>query len=188
MSTEFSIIKSDESLNEFSEVANAIEKYATKEDDANLEYILDRVNKNPSLLTRLFPSKIQKEYDKLSIDHMKSLFQSKSELLKVYNDIKLQIAKKQGDALIAAVGMHLQDKLATIAAEKINSVQDTLEKSRERHMIRMQRQYDAVKSYTNSESKEMFLKSLKNEEITYFKTVQEILDGFINSLKTKLVN
>jgi hypothetical protein len=112
---------------------------------------------------------------------------SKEQLFGVYTEVQLEIARKQGDALIASVGMHLQAKLTAFAAEKIDEITATISASRSKFLrtfVPQLEEAEQVRAYPDlyRAAKE----SLDQQQQVYFDTLKKLLDGFVESLETRV--
>jgi hypothetical protein len=145
------------------------------------------MNEKPGLIARLFPTAYEKEQQRITVQRMRSLAKSREDMFKLYTDVQLEIARKQGDALIASVGMDLQAKLTTFAAERIDEITDTVNESRVKFMKRMRPQYEEVENY--KDLPDLYARaseSVKQEVDIYFDSIGKLLKGFIEALDTKV--
>ncbi len=176
----------DTSVGELQEVSNSIKKYVDEENDNTLQYALKKINHDPNLLQRLFPSKFDKMYSGLAMKQVQNVFEAKERMFEIYTGIQLEIARQKGDTLIATTGMHLQEQLTLFAETKIFSVSSSLESSRNDFMGRMKRQLQSMDEYKDfPELSEPYHKSLKDEIRTYFSFVLHAIKS--NHCKNTLI-
>jgi len=188
MSEENKLARLDSSsIAELQEIANDVKKYVDTENDATLEMAMEKIGEKPNFFQRLFPTKFQKMQNDLTMRKMQSVYQAKERMFEIYTGIQLEIARQQGDALIAATGMHLQDQLTKFAAAKIDSMTDTLEGSMDSFMQKMYRQREKVDQYKKfPDLADRYEQSLKKEQETYFTFVEQLLENFKDTLNKKV--
>lgn len=175
------------SIAELQSISNEVKKYVDTENDATLQVALQKINQKPNFWQKLFPSKFQKMQDDLTINKMQSIYKAKEQMFAIYTGVQLEIARQQGDALIAATGMHLQDQLTRFAASKIDSMTDTLEGSMNSFMEKMYRQRENVEKYKKfPDMAERYEQSLKNEQEIYFSFIEQLLQNFRETLERKI--
>jgi hypothetical protein len=174
------------SIDELQSIGQNVQRYINIEDDATLQMALEKINRKPNLLQRLFPDKFQKMQQEMTINRLQNVHKAKEQMFAIYTGVQLEIARQQGDALISAVGMELKDRLTKFAETKISSMAETLEKSRTEYMERMHRQRINVEKYRDiPDLAEQYEQSLKDETQIYFSFIKELLDGFKETLTRK---
>lgn len=176
------------SIAELQTISNDVKKYVDTENDAMLQVALEKINQKPNLWQKLFPGKFQKMQEELTMNKMQSIYKAKDQMFALYTGIQLEIARQQGDALIAATGMHLREQLTKFAETKISSMSETLDKSRTEFAARMKTQLQNIENYKDfPELSEPYHQSLKDEISIYFSFIKELLDGFRETLNKKVV-
>lgn len=186
---------------EMKDVSFKMKEYIKTQNEVHLQDIANKVNDRPGLLGVLFPSAIQKEHNKLTVQRMQDLFKSQSELLKVYTNAQIELAKKQADYVIqlevAKYGEHLtaekleiQKRLTARANEGIDVMTTEFENSRDSYDDKRERQMQKTLRFkdTDPEYYEMKLNSLRNEAKVFFKAIDTLLEGFIDALQQKISN
>jgi len=172
---------------ELTDIATKVEEFVDTENDASMQLVQERLSQNPTILQRLFPGKFRKMQEQLIMNKMKKRDDAQEVLFDLYTGIKLELARQQGDTLIAATGMHLRDQLTKFALEKISSMGVTMESHKNEFVIRMKRQLKNVKEYEDfPELSEPYHQSLKDEISTYFTFNKNLLDGFKDTLNNKV--
>lgn len=175
------------SIAELQSISNEVKKYVDNENDAMLQVALQKINQNPNFWQRLFPGKFQKMQEELTMNKMQNIYKAKEQMFSIYTGVQLEIARQQGDALIAATGMHLQDQLARFAASKIDSMTDTLEGSMNSFMEKMYRQRENIDKYKKfPDMADRYEQSLKNEQEIYFSFIEQLLQNFRETLERKI--
>ena len=176
------------SIQELQSIGQSVQKYIEFQDDATFNFALEKMNQKPNLLQRLFPNKFQKIQQEITMNRMQNVHRVREQMFAIYTGVQLEITRQQGDALIASVGMELQDRLTTFAEAKIRSMTETLEKSRDDFMERMERQRVKVEKYRHiPDLAEDYEASLKDEQKTYFAFIKNLLDGFQDTLNRKVL-
>jgi len=167
-------------------IAEKLEEYMESENDILLQEITKDLNKRPGLLALVFPSSLQKAEDEISIEKMRLIYKRKEIFFEFYSNIKLEIARRMADALIAPVGMDLQTRLAKFASEKINEFSQTIGESRNGFLRSMQPQFQELETYKHiPELYEPAYESMNNQVSVYFESIRELMQGFIDSLRKK---
>ena len=183
---------------ELQSVATKMKEYVTTENVAVLSEIQDKLRQRPGLIGVIFPGKLQREYDKLSVQKMKDFYATQKLMTEAYTNTLIELAKKEGDMAIAlrmeqygnvlsAVAMENRKKLTTLAQININEMSDTFEKSRTPFLERIERQVKEGEKYKNIDFLyNSHLQSLKKETEIFMATIEELLQGFKDALQKKL--
>ena len=167
-------------------LSNKIRESVIAENDDVYKLLTDEVNKSPSLMAKLFPSAMQREKQDMTIQRVRNLASKKEELLTLYFKVKLEMARLEGDVLIKATGSHLKTQLAIFVTAKIDEMDSAILISRENVMRKMKPHIDSIEQYKDYPMLyEPAKKSILNQIINYMSTIDELLDGFRNSLKTE---
>ena len=175
------------SVDDLKNIAVSMQRYVETENDETVQQIAVVMQKNSGFWSRLFPTQLQKEQNRAVAERVRALYKSKEQFFKLYTDVQLEIARKQGDALIASVGMDLQAKLAAFAAQKIDELTQTIDDSRSRFLQRMRPALKEVESYQDlPDLHQPALQSVKQEINIYFKSIDKLLNGFVNALESKV--
>lgn len=175
------------SVDELKQISLEVQQYITTENETTLQAALDKMNQRPGLMARLFPTAYEKEQQRITLHKMRSMAEAKEEMFKLYTQVQLEIARKQGDALIASVGMQLHAKLTAFAAERIDEITQTIDESREKFMGRMRPQLAGVENYKDlPELYEPARQSVNQEISIYFQSIGKLLAGFVEALESKV--
>lgn len=182
-------------------VSAKMKEYVSTESEAVLEVITEKLNERPGLIGALFPSKVKKEHDKLTIQKMKNLFEARENMLSVYTNTQIELARKAGDKMIESKimqydgelieqAMIMQKNLTSLAQININEMSEVFKKSRESFSDRRIEQltkFHKIKDIdpTGYQSQ---IKSLDTEQVIFMETIDDLLNGFKDSLKNKLKN
>ena len=175
------------SIDELKTIAVSMKNYVETENDATIEQVAAVMKKNTGFWARMFPSQLQKVQNQVTVDRLRSLYKAKEQFFQLYTDVQLEIARKQGDALIASVSMDLQAKLAAFATQKVEDLTQTIGESRSRFMQRMRPQFEELETYKDIPTLyDRASQSVNHELNTYFKSIDKLLDGFVNALESKV--
>lgn len=175
------------SVDDLKTIAVSMQRYVESENDETVQQIAVVMQKNAGFWSRMFPTQIQKEQNHAVAERVRALYKSKEQFFKLYTDVQLEIARKQGDALIASVGMDLQAKLAAFATQKIDELTQTIDESRSRFLERMRPALAEVETYKDlPELYDPASQSVKHEINMYFESMKKLLNGFVNALESKV--
>lgn len=177
----------DTSVDELVQISAAMETYIQTESDGALSTTLDRLDRKPGIINRLFPGAYEKELQRVDIARLATSAAARDNIFVLYTEVQLEIARKQGDALIASVGMHLQAALTTFATEQMDSVTKTIIGSRLAFLRSYVPQLDEAEQYrTYPDLYEDLRESLVAQQKMYFATIEKLLKGFVEALDTKV--
>ncbi len=99
MSNDLAPIK-DASDNELREMSTAMRQYLTAENEVAFRTALDKIGQKQNLISRIFPTAIQKEERRIVLQKMKATAKAQEEMYRLYTDVQLKIGRRQGDALV----------------------------------------------------------------------------------------
>jgi hypothetical protein len=168
-------------------ISTAMKEYINTENEAVMQTVVDRINRNPGLIRRLFPNAFEKEEQRITLDRMRTFYDKKKQFFELYAAMQLEMARMQGDALVASVGIDLQGKLAAFATQKIDELSQTIGESRQKFLVRIKPQLEDLDNYKNMpDLHDPARQSIQNEVKTYFAGIDELLNGFIKALKSKV--
>ncbi len=177
----------DNPTKELIEISQGMKNFISNEDDAVLEMTVERMNRNPTLLGRLFPDAFDREQKRVTLDRVRSAYAAKKGFLDAYVNIQMDLARRRGDALIAAVGMDLRAKLAVFATEKIDGLTQTLIASKDAYLARSATHMRSLEQYTDiPELHDGAKKSALREFKAYCEWVEGLSEGFSDALKAKV--
>jgi hypothetical protein len=167
------------------QISDDVEGYVRAAKREDQEMALARLDRG--LITRLFPTRDERERQRLEVDNMRALAEAKLRMVEYYTDLQLVIARQRGDALVAAHGTHLQAMLAAFAAQKHAELSKTLNASRRTFMDEIGPELEYVERYrSRPELYEPAHASVQHQIDTYFSTLKTLLDGYVYALETKV--
>jgi hypothetical protein len=156
------------------------------------------LQRRPGLFGILFPGKILKENEGLSVQNMKDMYQTRQDLLKAWVNVQLELTKNEGQMIIKSKlqgyegelsqqAMQIRTDLTEFSQRKISEIMDTFDRSTQTFAERIDRQTrDAEKYKDNSLLYNKLRQNLDKEMEMFFMTISELLDGFKEALSNKL--
>lgn len=161
---------------------------ALRDDDGNsrrdLEEAFDRT-RGP--MARLWPNKVERERQHIAARTMREQAARQAALMEVYAETRLEIARKQADALVASVGTSLQAELAAFAAGRIKAISETINETRNHFMDTYGPQADKVEQYKDRpELYTVAKEQLTGQLMMQFDTLNRLLEGFIIHLQSRV--
>jgi hypothetical protein len=177
----------DGSVKDLAEISQVMHEYMQTRSDHAIQVAVEKCNERPGVIRRFFPNAYEKEQQRITIQEMRDLAESEEKMLALYTAVRLEIARKQGDALIASAGMQLQGALAAFALEQIGRLTATVDGSRTDFMQRYLPHKKEIALYQEEapELVEEAMASLDRERRIYFETLNSLLDGFVAALKSR---
>jgi hypothetical protein len=178
-------------------VTPKMKEFIINSNEVILSEIQDKLRQRPGLVGVLFPGKLQREYDKLSVQKMKDSYAIQKLMMDAYTNSLIEQAKKESDMAIAlrveqyenvlkAVKINNRKQLTAIAQTCINEMSATFEQSRIAFGERRERQIKDVERYKKDEFYYKKLKQNLNKEAEIFlDTIGDLLQGFKDALINK---
>lgn len=176
----------DTPLDVLVQISDDVEGYvlAAKKDEEDVA--IARLDKKRGLIPRLLPTPYERERQRLDVENMRAVARAKLQMLEYYTELQLVIARQRGDALVAALGTHLQATLAAFAAQKHAELSKTLNASRRRFLDEMAPELAYLETYlSRPELYEPAYESVQHQIATYFGTLKTLLDGYVAALEKK---
>ncbi|MEV4638031.1 hypothetical protein AB0J80_11825 [Actinoplanes sp. NPDC049548] len=174
------------SLDELDQVAAGMQEYVKAASFESREAALDAMNRR-GVMQRLFPTQYEKEERRNAVQTLRQLSDAKRDLLEISSQVQIEIARKQADALIATQGVHLQAQLARFATEKIQDLNSTINRAHENFLKEMDPQFEMVQRFEHRpELAKPAYKALLHQISVYYDSTSALLDGFIQSLRSKI--
>lgn len=177
---------SDATESELAEVSAGMQRYIRAADGEARQAEMEALGRR-GLLKRLFPNEVEREQQRIAVQSMRQFADSRREMLAIFSTAQLEIARKRADALVAAQGVAMQAGLAKFAYQKIEELNDTLNESRERFMAKMKPQFAIIAGYDDLPQLAVpAQRSLDRQIESYFDTTEILLNGFTESLRTRV--
>jgi hypothetical protein len=168
-------------------VSAAMKDYIQNESEQALETINANAAKNPGLWRRIFPNAFEKENTRIKLDQIRTIYEAKKVFFKLYTDIQLEMARRQGDALLISLGTVLTAQVSAIATKQLEELAKTLGESRERYLARIAPQIDNLEKYQNYPDLQLRARqSIENEWITVFDAMDTLLDTFKRAMNSRI--
>jgi len=176
----------DVTMDELQNISAAMQRHVRSETEQSYEEITTALKRRGSFFG-LFPTAIQKANEQLTIEKMRTLYKAKDQFFQLYTNVQLEIARKRGDALVAAVGTDMQTKLASFVAVKIKEIQGTVNDSRVAFLESMKPQFENVETYRDiPDLYEPAYASVREQTVLYFESMSKLLKGFNEAMDGKL--
>ena len=156
------------------------------------------IRRRPGLFGLMFPGRVLKENEELTIQNMKDVYQSRQEMFKAYINVQMEILKNEGQMIIksklqkyegelAQQAMQIRTDLTEFSQRKISEMMNTFDSSTSSFAERIDKQTkDAEKYKENEFLYNNLMENLKKEQEMFFSTISELLNGFRESLNNKL--
>ena len=156
------------------------------------------LRRRPGLIGLLFPGRILKENEEFAIQNMKDVYQTRQEMFKAYVNIQMEILRIEGQMIIKSKlqkyegalsqqAMQIRTDLTEFSQRKIAEMMDTFDRSTTAFAERIDRQTKEAEKYKDNEFLyEGLRKNLQKEAEMFFSTIDELLNGFKESLSNKL--
>ena len=174
------------SLADLKEVATGMQEYIRSANAESRHAVLEAANRR-GLWQRMFPTQYERERQRIGVQGLRQLSESRRELLEVYTQTQIEIARKSADALVAAQGMHLQSQLATFASAKISELNETMNAARAKFLNDMEPQFLMIEKFQHRQ--ELYApayQSVQQQIEGYFSFNGKLLNGFIESLNNRV--
>lgn len=156
-------------------------------DEDMMAEVVGKINQSKSLLSFFFPTALDKEKQRMTLEILRKMHHSRMQLLDIYVNLKIELVKKSADSLLKAVSMDMQAKLTQFATQKINTISESIEQSKSGFMQRMAKQKSEIEMYKHDQDLyELADASRKREMSIYFKSIDELLEGFLIALKKEV--
>lgn len=162
----------------------------TAENDEALNSVMSRLTAERGWIARIRPTPVEKEMGKAAADQYRRYALAKAEAFEAYTQIMMELARRQGDALLATVGVHLRAQLTAYATAKQQEVTRLVVTSRNEFLEELAPEFERIEAYRTrphcEELYELGRQSILRQTTRYFETLDELLDGFLNALKSKV--
>jgi hypothetical protein len=185
-----------------SETLQAVDKNAKNiiqaGEDAVFQTVQHEVRRRPGLFGLMFPGKILRENDELTIQKMRDTYKSRQDIVKAYIDAQVELVKNQGQMSIKSKlqgyegelsqqAMQIRTNLTEFSQRKLSEMTGTFEKSRVDFLERTERQLNEAEKYkSNTFLYNKLEQNLHKEIEVFFDTIADLLDGFTEALNNKL--
>lgn len=173
-------------VEDLNEMAAGMRAYISAATAETRQAALDAANRR-GLLQRMFPNQFERERQRIGVQSLRQLAESKRELLEIFTRAQIEIARKRADALIAVQGMHLQAELTRFANDKIAILNTSVNQGREKFLHDMAPQFEMIERFQGRpELYEPAYRSVNQQIKVYFEATDMLLNGFVQSLSTRV--
>ena len=192
------VTNSNISGDELQEISQNTREYMKTSNNQVLQMITEKVNGRQGLLGILFPSKIQKEHEKQTIEQMRSLFKGRKEMIEAVLNLQLTMAKHFTEMMIASKlqqwegqlslqAMQIRTDLTAFSQIKFNEMKTVFDKSRIEFGDRQAYLESECERHKNLDYLyKRYKHNLEFETDVFFDMIEELLTGFKDALKNKL--
>jgi hypothetical protein len=179
-------------------VAQNLQTVIASGNNEAMQAVSYELQRRPGLFGILFPGKILKENEELTVQNMKDMYQSRKNLLDAWVNVQLELTKNEGQMIIKSKlqgyegelsqqAMQIRTELTEFSQRKIAEMMDTFDRSTQSFAERIDRQTQDAEKYKNNSLLYTKLKqNLDKEMDMFFTTISELLDGFKEALSNKL--
>jgi|GEM_PF-5101842 len=176
-------------------LANNIEEYISTENEVILTEITKKLDERPGLIGVLFPSKIQREHDKLTIQRMKQLFRIQEQGLDIYTNVQFALLKNAGNKLIASQtqqfdgelteeALRIQTRLTSVINDALANMIPKIEETKKQIKESAKRQYEDLEQYKHIDFLYNEVKSNLQQETKMFLDIcKKNIQNFENDLE-----
>lgn len=174
-------------INELSTVSDSMKEYLCTEDDAVLTSITTYMNREPNFWRKLFPNAFDKERGKIALDSFRTAYGHRRALITAFAETQIEIAKRRGDALLVAVAVDLQTKLATFASYKLRELEKTLIATKDDFLELADEHWENVEKYRGKPELYGAARQDCVQEIRAILTcIQSLRENFTTALQAKV--
>jgi hypothetical protein len=176
------------SVEYLSNVAGQMKQLIRDESEEALQGVVSLVEMRPGLLSRLLPTEFEKEKRNIAALQVRQIADNKRAMLALYTEVQLEIARREGEVLIASRSLETGAMLAAFATQKLLELQNTISSSQKIFMDNYGPRQDEIDKYKESrpELHERAMRSQLHQLDTYFDTTDGLLDDFKASLAKRL--
>jgi hypothetical protein len=179
---------SDAPVEYLANVSAQIRQYIREENDDALHGVLALVDQKPALFSRLLPTPLEKEQRRVAGEQVRQIADDKRKMVELYTHFQLEIARREGEVLIAARSVETGGVLTAFATQKLLELTDTIADAQEKFMDKYGPRQDEIDKYktTRPELYERAAKSQRHQLEIYFNTTDALLNDFQASLEKRL--
>ena len=162
-----------------------------------LSQMCEKLDKNPSLLEKIFPGPLKKEFERLRKEELKDVHNAQKLIMGAYTQSVIKIAEQEGNAIIEAqaelydrklksIKMANHKELAALAQQCVNEMTETFKKSTTEFLERRDGLIKELEKYKNDTFiHDRVTKNLDSQATMFLDTIDDLLLGFRNTLKEK---
>ncbi|GHT61681.1 hypothetical protein FACS1894109_20380 [Spirochaetia bacterium] len=166
--------------------------------DSALQSVNFEIQRRPGIFGIMFPGRILRENEELSIQNMKDMYGVRQDMLKAWVHVQLELTKNEGQMIIKSKlqgyegelsqqAMQIRTDLTKFSQQKIAEMMDTFDRSTATFAERIAKQTKEAERYKDTPFLYAKLQqNLEKEAEMFFATISELLDGFKEALNNKL--
>jgi hypothetical protein len=179
-------------------VERNLKSYIQTGNDNALQAVAVEMRRRPGLFGIMFPGKILRENDELTIQNMKDMYKARQDQFNALVAVQIERTKLEGQMLIQSKlqgyegqlskqAMQIRTDLTEFSQRKILEMLETFHKSTSVFAERIEKQtQDAEKYKDNSLLYNKLKQNLEREMEMFFETIDRLSSGFTEALNNKL--
>jgi hypothetical protein len=179
-------------------VAKNLQTAIASGSNESLQAVDYELKRRPGLFGIMFPGRILKENEELTVQNMKDMYQIRQSLLNAWVNVQVELTNNEGQMIIKSKlqgyegelshqAMQIQADLTEFSQKKLAEIQDTFARSRATFAERIDKQTKEAEKYKDNAFLYKNLQENLDKEIEmFFSTISDLLNGFKDSLKNKL--
>jgi hypothetical protein len=179
-------------------VERNLKSYIQTGNDNALQAVAIEMRRRPGLFGIMFPGKILRENDELTIQNMKDMYKARQDQFNALVAVQIERTKLEGRMLIQSKlqgyegqltkqAIQIRTDLTDFSQRKILEMMETFHKSTSVFAEHIEKQtQDAEKYKDNSLLYNKLRQNLEQEMEIFFETIAKLSSGFIDALKNKL--
>jgi hypothetical protein len=179
-------------------VERNLKSYIQTGNDNALQAVAVEMRRRPGLFGLMFPGKILRENDELTVQNMKDMYKARQDQFNALVAVQIERTKLEGQMLIqsklqgyegqlSTQAMQIQKDLSEFSARKLLEMQDTFQKSTSVFVERIAQQTNEAETYKeNSMLYGKLKQNLERETDMFFDTMEKLRNGFKEALENKL--
>jgi hypothetical protein len=187
-SAQLSRLDSDVTVTDLEAIGTTIVNALRDDDNGSQRELEEAFDRKGNLLARIWPTQVEKARQGVAVRTMKEQAVRRAAMMELYSETRLEIARKQADALIASVGISLQVALAAFAAERITELSFTISEARNNFLASYGPAADQIELYKDRPELYSLAKEQLNQQLQMqFATLDQLLEGFVAHLNGRVV-
>jgi len=168
-------------------------------ENSNVEQVIHRkLNERPGLIGVIWPNRIQREYDELTVQQMRDLFKHRQEIVSLFINIQLELARRAGEKLILQrtqqyerelikQAIDIRAELTAVCQTNLNDISVVFHKSRKEFVERIKiQEAEAEQCKDVTFLYDEYKESIRHETIIFFQIIKDHLDKFRAALNISL--
>jgi hypothetical protein len=170
-----------------STVSSRVRQFIREDSDEALRSVVELAEQRPGIFTRLLPTPFEKEQRRVAAEQVRQIADNKRGMLDLYTHIQLEIARREGEVLIAARSVETGGVLTAFATQQLEALTDTIADAQERFLDKFVPRQEAIEKYKDRpEVYKRAYEAQQHQLDVYFDTTKALLEDFKVSLQMRL--